>query len=126
VKPEELWQSYVWSPGICWLCGEAEWVAACGATHSAVTDTTAEIEVCAACLITIEQIHTARVRWARQGIRPRTPEELAAYFVPAARNEARAQWLREWVGELLVQLDADTIEALQFGVRGRVALPEAP
>jgi hypothetical protein len=125
VKPESLWQSYVWSPGICWRCGEVAWVASCGETHSAVNDTTAVIEACAPCLIAIDQIHDARIRWERRGIRPRTPAELACYFVPAARSPEYAQRLREWVESLLVQLDADTLAALQFGVRGHVAIREA-
>jgi hypothetical protein len=125
MKPEGLWQSYAWSPGCCWRCGEVAWVAACGQTHSAVTDTTAVIEACAPCLIAINQIHTDRVWWERRGIRPKTPEELARYFVSQARSEEYAQWLRGWVESLLVQLDAAAIDALVFGVRGYVGFPEA-
>jgi hypothetical protein len=125
VKPEGLWQSYVWSPGICFRCGKVAPVAACGEIHSAVTGTRSVIESCAACLIAIEHIHTARVRWDRQGIRPQTPEELTNDFVTAARNKEHAQWLREWLADLLVQLDADTVADLLFGVRGSVEIPEA-
>ncbi|MBV9026459.1 MAG: hypothetical protein JO362_22300 [Streptomycetaceae bacterium] len=125
MKPEELWGSYLWSPGICFRCGAVAPVAACGEIHSAATGTCSVIESCAACLIAMEHIHTARIRWQRQGIRPQTPEELTNYFVTAARSPENAQWLREWLAHLLVQLDADTVDALVFGVRGSVEIPDA-
>ena len=125
MKPEALWGSYVWAPGICFRCGAVAPVAACGEIYSAVTGTAVVIEACAACLIAMEHIHVARSWWERQGICPQTAEELAAYFAPAARSEEHSQWLREWAGSLLVQLDADTVADLLFGVHGSVEVPEA-
>ena len=125
MKPERLWQSYAWSPGICWRCGAVAWVAACGTTHSTATDTTAVIEACAPCLIAIDQMHRARAAWQNRGITARTPEELAGYFSPAACNPEHAERLREWAASLMVQLDAATVADLVVGVHGRVVLPEA-
>lgn len=124
MKPELLWQSYVWSPGICWRCSAVTWVAACGTTHSATTETTAVLECCAPCLIAADQIHRARVEWQRRGVSPKTPAELTAYYAPAARSTELTDQLHDWLTSLLVQLDAQTVAALVFGVRGHVVIPE--
>ncbi|MEU1628204.1 hypothetical protein ABZ746_23310 [Streptomyces sp. NPDC020096] len=125
MKPETLWQSYAWSPGICWRCSAVAFVAICGSSHSASAGTAATIEVCGPCLIYVDQIHTARAHWQRRGINPTTPEELAAYYVPAAVSPEYAERLRQWVASLMAQLDTKTMAELTYGVRGRVTLPEA-
>lgn len=124
MNPERLWEANAWSPGICWRCSTVAWVAVCGSSHCASGATEAVIEVCALCMVEVETIHAARVRWQHQGITPATPEQLAAYYTPAARLPEQTEHLRRWIDDLMAPLDAETVAALVYGVRGRVALPE--
>ncbi|MGW7006581.1 hypothetical protein ACWGCW_28120 [Streptomyces sp. NPDC054933] len=125
MKTLTLWQSYAWSPGICWRCGEVAYVAVCGSSHSFSAGTMAAIEACGPCLIHMHQIHTARAHWLCRGITPKTPDELVSYYVPAAPSAEYADRLRQWVASLMAQLDTESMAALTYGVRGRVTLPEA-
>ncbi|MDF2259680.1 hypothetical protein [Streptantibioticus ferralitis] len=83
------------------------------------------VEACGPCILYLDRVHTARAHWQRQGATPTTPEELTSYYVPVAPSPEYADRLREWAASLMRQLDADTVAALVYGVRGQVIIPDA-